>query len=74
MNPELEEAEKKLRDGIIAYVRAAYKTVGSVNIAVMMMGEKIMSIGESVTEADFEGLDDNEVAKNNGTQADKKGR
>ena len=63
MNPELEEAEKKLRDGIIAYVRAAYKTVGSVEIAVIMMGKKIMSIGESVTEADFEGLDDNEVAK-----------
>lgn len=33
MNPELEEAKKKIREGVVAYVRAAYKASGSVEIA-----------------------------------------
>lgn len=58
MNPLLEEAKKNLRAAVIAYVCAAYKASGSVEIAGIMLAKQFTVIGESLTEADFEGLDD----------------
>lgn len=59
MNPELEEAKKKIREGVVAYVRAAYKASGSAEIAVLMLAKEINGIGDSLTEADFAGLEEN---------------
>ena len=58
MNSELEEAKKKVREGVVAYVRAAYKASGSVEIAVLMLAKEINGIGDNLTEADFAGLEE----------------
>ena len=58
MNPELEEAKNNLRTAVVAYVRAAYKASGIVEIAGLMLSKEFTVIVESFTEADFEGLDD----------------
>ncbi len=57
MNKELEEAKKKLRDGIVAYIRAAYKASGSIEIAVIMLAKEFDGIGNTFTEADFADLE-----------------
>ena len=58
MNKELEEAKKKLHDGIVAYIRAAYKATGSVEISVLMLAKDFGELGEKLTEEDFAGLED----------------
>lgn len=58
MNEELEAAKKKIREGVVAYVRAAYKASGSVEIAVLMLAKEISSVGDTLTEADFAGLEE----------------
>ena len=63
MNEELEAAKKKIREGVVAYVRAAYKASGSAEIAVLMLAKEISGIGDSLTEADFAGLEEKGDAK-----------
>lgn len=63
MNPELEEAKKKMREGVVAYVRAAYKASGSAEIVVLMLAKEISGIGDSLSEADFAGLEEKGGAK-----------
>ena len=63
MNEELEAAKKKIREGVVAYVRAAYKAIGSAEIAVLMLAKEISGIGESLTEADFAVLEEKGGAK-----------
>ena len=63
MNKELKAAKKKIREGLVAYVRAAYKASGSAEIAVLMLGKTIGDIGDGLTEADFAGLEEKEGAK-----------
>ena len=58
MNEELEAAKKKIREGVVAYVRAAYKASGSVEIAVLMLAKEISGVGDTLTEADFAGLEE----------------
>ena len=58
MNPELEEASKKLRDGVLAYLRAAYKSTGRAEIAMLMLANELGQVGNTFTEADFAGLDE----------------
>ena len=58
MNKELEEAKKKIREGVVAYVRAVYKASGSVEIAVLMLAKEISGVGDTLTEADFAGLEE----------------
>jgi hypothetical protein len=58
MNEELEAAKKKIREGVVAYVRAAYKASGSAEIAVLMLAKEISGIGDSLTEADFAWLEE----------------
>ena len=58
MNPELEEAKKKMHEGVVAYVRAAYKASGSAAISALMLAKEISGIGDSFTEADFAGLEE----------------
>lgn len=58
MNPELEEAKKKLRDGVLAFLRAAFKSSGDVTIASLMLAKELGRVGDTFTEADFAGLDD----------------
>ena len=60
MNKELEEAKKKIREGVVAYVRAAYKASGSMEIAVLMLAKEISGVGDTFTEEDFAGLEDEE--------------
>ena len=58
MNEELEAAKKKIREGVVAYIRAAYKASGSVEIAMLMLAKEISGVGDTLTEADFEGLEE----------------
>ena len=53
MNPELEEAKKKLREGVLAYVRAVFKSTGSAEIAVLMLATEFQNACESITDADL---------------------
>jgi len=60
MHKELEEARKKLREGVVAYLRAAYMSCGCVEIAALMLAKEIGNMSESLTEEDFAGLEDEE--------------
>ena len=63
MNPELEEAKKKIHDGMVAYIRAVYKASRSVEIAVLMLAKDLGNISETFTEDDFKGLEEEGGAK-----------
>ena len=63
MSEELKEAKKKLREGVVAFVRAAIKATGDVGAAMLMLASEISSMGDTLTEADFAGLDESEVSK-----------
>ena len=61
MNKELEEAKKKLHDGVVAYIRAAYKLCGGeATIAALMLAKELGNLSESLTEEDFAGLEEEE--------------
>ena len=57
MNLEIEEAKKKIGDGVVAYLRAAYKASGSVDIAVLMLAKDLPHMIDSYKESDFEWLE-----------------
>jgi len=63
MSEELKEAKKKLREGVVAFVRAAIKATGDAGAAMLMLASEISNMGDTLTEADFAGLDESEVAK-----------
>ena len=63
MNEELEAAKKKIREGAVEFIRAAYKASGSVEIAVLLLAKEISGIGDTFTEADFAGLEEKGGAK-----------
>ncbi len=63
MNKELEEAKKKIHEGVVAYIRAAYKVTGNAEIALLMLAKEIENVGASITESDFKGLDEKGGAK-----------
>ena len=56
-NEELEAAKKKIREGVVAYIRAAYKATGSAEIAVLMLAKEISGVGDSLTESDLAGIE-----------------
>lgn len=63
MSEELKEAKKKLREGVVAFVRAAIKATGDAGAAMLMLASEISNMGDTLTEADFAGLDESGVAK-----------
>ena len=58
MSEELKEAKKKMREGIVAFVRAAFKATGDAGAAMLMLASEISNVGDTLTEADFAGLEE----------------
>lgn len=63
MNEELEAAKKKMREGMVEFIRAAYKGCGSAEIAVLLLVKEVSCFGDTLTEADFAGLEEKGGAK-----------
>ena len=53
----------KLREGVVAFGRAAIKATGDAGAAMLMLASEISNMGDTLTEADFAGLDESEVSK-----------
>jgi len=58
VNKELEEAEAKIRNGCVEYLRELLKVTGSAEIAVLMLAKAIEKICTSFTEEDFKGIEE----------------
>lgn len=65
MNEGLKEAKKKLREGVVAFLRAAYKVTGDAVAASVLMAAEFSNIGKDITEEDFAGLEESGVTDGN---------
>lgn len=65
MNEELKEAKKKLREGVVAFIRAAYKVTGDAVAASVLMAAEFNNIGNDLTKEDFAGLEEGGVTDGN---------
>ena len=66
MDQELEVAKKKLWEAAVAYIRTAIVKTGDPGVGVLCFLAALKEIGDSITSADFEGLEG--VKPNGGAQ------